>query len=390
LPQYWQLNLPTVLSVIGRAGCGLITIGRCIPAFYHIKIADSQTGKSDSSDAMISHLIGAGLGEILGPTRLQSGPSIMRSLLKNSNMLVFSDEMGRMIGGDKTGRDMNLRGMIDVLLELYSKNGSYQMVAYSDSEKNISLPWYAFSIIGNAVPSSLSDISISSLENGLMGRVNFFCYTGKLVPRGVDSGRPNHDLELFARKIHQIVNMQKHRDGDKTKGGAYNISTACVQTMLNDISSDILARCNDDSVQQEKKILLAPVYNNAIRYAMVFMLSGREPYDIFEPMQEEELDLGFRLAMSLAEWKINALVGRIYSTQFETDCGIFLAACRAVHARYLAGNGPRATMSTIANRSRRASWPLPRWREIIDYLAAAGRILVTREKGGKECYTPTV
>jgi DNA primase len=390
LPKYTQLNLPVVLSVIGQALCGKISIGSKIPALYNIKIAPSQIGKSEGSDAMIYALRKAGLMEMIGPSKLQSGQSIIRALSKQKNIVCFCDEGARMFAGDKNGRDGNAKTMIETLLTLFTQNGGYYSNVYSDSAKNVELDWFAFGLCANAVPDAIDDVSVSSLSNGLITRLNFFCYDGEIMPRGIaEDAKNNSNLDRFAAKIADIWTMRQSNDGDKIKGGAFSLSIKNVKSMLQDISDETIRKCNENLHDSIKTSIIGQIYDMTLRLAMIHIGSSREAWEITAPVEEADVVYGYRLARLLTDWKLNVLIRRVSGSEFEEFCNVFYDGVVSCHARYLAGKGGRASIATISERKKKAKWPLKIWTEIINYMEETNRITVDR-KGQKMFFAPNI
>ncbi len=388
LPKYRQLILADILSVIGQALCGKISVGKKIPAMFNLKVAPSQVGKSEISDAMIYALRRAGGGDIIGPSKLQSGQSITRALAKKNNILCFCDEGARMLSGDKKGNDSNAKTMIETLLTLFSKNGTSYDSAYSDSSKNVELEWFAFGLCANATTDILDEISVSSLSNGMATRINFFCYDGPILSRGIGEGsKVNEDLSRFASKISAIISMNQHSEGDRIRGGAYSLSTAVVKEMLRSISDEVVRRCNENMHDNIRNSIIGQTYDMTLRIAMCHMASSRELWDLYDPIEEADITYGYRLARILSDWKLNVLMRRVSGSEFEEWCNIFYDGLVSCHARYLLGKGARPSISTIADRKKKAKWPVKVWHEIVSYLEATEKINVEK-RGDKMFFSP--
>jgi DNA primase len=390
-PQYPQYPFPVVLSTIGLFGCGLISIGKIMPTFYHVKLGISRSGKSDADALMTYALHKQGLGDYLGPQVYASGPAIVNTAMaaKGGRMLSFLDEVGEIITASTAGRDSKSLGLSKSLLELHSLNGTRYLGAYADKEKNPRTPWFCFGFVGSTVIDATRGLSQASFKSGLMSRTNFFAYDGKQQKRGVFSGELPDELREFTSKLYNLSKMEKHHNGDHERGGAFSLSINEVAWRLEEIGDFIVKTVNDSDGDDIIATLVSEIYNDTLRYALVKILSSRELYRIYDPVEIDDIEYGFELAKILAFWKLEKLYPTVSNGEYDEDCKIFLSGLKACYQRYLQKKEGRPTKKSIITKrkGKTKNWNLKRWQEITELLVETGEIRVEFDRG-KEYYFP--
>lgn len=380
LPKPWQYKLPVVLSTIGRAITGKIRHPQALPVFYHVIVAPSGSGKSAASEEMYQALIQYGLGDLLGPQRFASAQAIFSTLKKDGGVLLsFLDEVGGLMSSGGNTASNQIRQQAEALLELYSvagkTSGNYRL-NYSNKDRDVEvLGLLAFAFCGCTTPRCFSSISPTSLDDGLFSRVNIFYREGDVSPRG-EKERENRPMESFCNKINAIVSSNK---GFEDVGGA-DISTELVRGMLAEIDQWCADEINKDSMNDARNSFYTKVYLDSIRYALVHMASSRPIHCMTDPMEQQDLEYGHQIAVALAMWKANVLLGKVHHGDFETDWKEFLLGVRAAARKSKTGF---VTRKAIADRRKRSNnWPPRRWAEIEEFLISTGRVVMKESSRG--------
>lgn len=384
LPEPWQYKLPVVLSVIGRAITGKIRHPQAIPNFYHVIIAPSGSGKSSACVEMQRAIIRAGLGDILGPSRFSSEQAIFSTLQNDgANTLCFLDEITPLLSqGGKNGSG-NSAQQTKALLELYSlsgmTSGEYKL-NYANKDRNVKIDGLmAFSFCGCATPRCFNSLSMESLEDGFFSRANIWYREGMVKPRG-EKLEANPLIDDFCNKIYFVL---KSGDSSSEEGGV-NIDTSGVKNNLRHIDEWCSDKINEDPMNNARNSYITKVYLDSLRYAMVHMASSRELWCIADPMEEVDIRYGHGIAKALAEWKINILLSKVHSGDFEADWREFISGMKAAAPR--AKNGMVSRKAISDRRKKANNWTPRRWDEIIEFLHSTGRISINNE-GRCQTYT---
>jgi DNA primase catalytic core len=374
LPKQWQFSFPVVCSVIGAVVCDKISAAGVIPNSYAVRLAVSGGGKSEIDKRVQEVMVRHGLDGILGPQKFASGPAVISNLMNKPNMLCFLDEVTGYLARNGRG-ERELNGMTNVLLELYGQSGSvrgYESV-YSNKDDNKKIDWFSFSFVGNCTPNVFKAIDQDSIGSGLVSRIDFFCYLGRLQKRGVWRGY-NEDLLKFG----EALSFLSRRSVKSDEGSKINeLSLEQVSKRLDQLEDEIFELIGSDYKNNSIVALYNKIFKDALRYSMIHHAATQPLHCLYDPIEPESMEWGIAVAKELAKWKANKLVNNLNYGEFDADCAVFLEALRAANSRYLAGKEGRPNRKTIsAKRRATRNWPSIRWEQIIDSLSKNGDIRV--------------
>lgn len=120
-------------------------------------------------------------------------------------------EFGGLVKRFSNGRDENIQGLMNVMLDIHSKAGpdSYSnAINYSDSAKNVpSLKSPAYSLLGDTTPEVFESINSFLLNNGFISRFNIFEYKGIRTKMN-----ENPDREIDSHFIDHLVTLARVSD----------------------------------------------------------------------------------------------------------------------------------------------------------------------------------
>lgn len=135
------------------------------------------------------------IDEMVGPSAFASGQAILKTIAKKPCFLSILGEFGLTLQSLSDPRNPTSLIYRKVLLDVFSKSGSRQVMhssAYSDSEKNVqSIASPSMSLLCEGTPGTFFEgLNASHIRDGLLPRFLMIHYQGKRVPRNSDVSTP--------------------------------------------------------------------------------------------------------------------------------------------------------------------------------------------------------
>lgn len=375
IPQFY---MPVILSHIANAIAGKIVFSGIWPLFYNVKIAGSSTGKS-RSDKILKSIIEkrSDFENFYGPNKPASGPGILTGLQGNPQQLMILDEMQSLFKrygiNDPIGD-----GKREALLELYSEAGSVIKKTYGSTKNSFEILQPCLNILGNTTLGIFDSIKTDDFASGLIPRVDFWCFDGKVEAMKFVGATSNPKLDSFCDGLAHLYNVGT---GDTPQGdlsflGPTDIfkDNGCSQ-ILDDILTEKADYANDNNNQEENKALVNRKLEIAIRYGMVH--HAAKSIDMRSPMVPDSLIYGRAMADMLVDWKINTLGSKVTSSELQRKCEVFKKAILSS----IRAEREKPTFKFLINRSRELKgWSKKEAQEVIEMLETRKEIALDEEK----------
>lgn len=396
-----QYNLPVCLIHIASALAGKIKYRNCHPSFLFIKLGDTSTGKTEADDTIkekiYSELRFTDFGKdsegnrtqtniFYGATDIASGPGFLRGIQKQPTELIMLDEVVYFFESYGSN-DGNAASKKKEILEISTSPGQPKSRPYSDSGKNITIDYPVLNLIGNAPTKAIfNNITLKDFSSGLVPRMDFFCYDGKIKYRN-DPQQYSDAGSAFIDRLYRLKTLKK-------PDGRYVLTSgfegAAVDIGITDEAYDFLnsegKKIIDEGNQYEDdgmRGIISRQYNSMVKFALVHIGSTRPMDNIFDPIELKDLIWGKEITQCLKNWKINVLTKNINAGKFDAWCNVFLDACKSAMAN---GKKPSGKM-LISRRPQLKDLSPKQWDEVVKVLKARELIIIKEEK--KTIYYPT-
>lgn len=377
-----QFYMPVILSHIANAIAGKIVFSGIWPLFYNVKIAGSSTGKS-RSDKILKNIIEkrGDFQDFYGPSKPASGAGILMGLQGNPQQLMILDEMQSLFkryGGisDPVGDSKR-----EELLGLYSEAGGVIKKSYGSAKNSFELVQPCLNVLGNTTLGVFDSIKMDDFASGLIPRMEFWCFDGKIEATKFVGEILTPGLEVFCDQLAGIYNAEiKTTENNLSWLNPYNVFSGSCQQILDELLQEKADFANNPKNQEESKALVARKLEIAVRYGMVHHASVVA--DIFSVMSMESMEYGRRMADMLVDWKIKVLGSKVTTGDLHRRCELF--------KKYLAlglKNGKKTcTFKYLSARcTEMKNWSKKETGEVIDMLVTRDEILINDEKN-KERY----
>lgn len=397
-----QYNLPVCLIHIASALAGKIKYRNCHPSFLFIKLGDTSTGKTEADDTIkekiYSELRFTNFGKdsegnrtqtniFYGATDIASGPGFLRGIQKQPTELIMLDEVVYFFESYGSN-DGNAASKKKEILEMSTSPGQPKSRPYSDSGKNITIDYPVLNLIGNAPTKTIfNSITLKDFSSGLVPRMDFFCYDGKIKYRN-EPKQYSDAGSVFIDRIYKLKTLKKP-DGryvltSGLEGAAVDIGiTDDAYSFLISEGKKIIDEGNqyeDDGMRG----IISRQYNTIIKFALVHIGATRDIDNIFDPIELKDLLWGKQITQALKEWKINVLTKNINAGKFDAWCNIFLDACKSAIS-----NGKKPSGKALVGRRPILKDLSPKqWDEVVKVLKAREQIIIKEDK--KTFYFPVI
>ena len=345
IPAY---NFPLVLVLIARAISGIIRINSLWPSLYMIKVGGTSTGKTDA-DSFFINAIAPKIPGFFGPTDFASGAGLMRGLVEHPQCVIVLDEVTQLFKR-YSGADKVIDDKLNTLLTLYTMSGRTFEKPYGDSKKNFRIENPCINLIGNATPLIFKEIRPQDCESGLLQRLTFWNYNGKIPYRTVsfsDRVESNPPLQKF------IAGLQRLMDNKDKLSPLLTESNEAMQVVITDEAKELLQKFSH-SVTDNANAASHPgttgvasrQFHEAQKYALIHLASRCEGELLTTPLDVQDIDYGIKISGELSRWKSAHLLGSgLVHGDFHRDCNVVVAAAVACQVANIA--------PTVPNMSRK-------------------------------------
>lgn len=368
IPQFY---LPVIFSHIANAIAGKIHFDGTWPNIYNVKIAGSSTGKSRSDNILRSIIEKrSDFENFYGSNNPASGPGILTGLKENPHQLMILDEMQSLFKRygihDPIGDSKR-----EVLKEMYNYAGRNYTKTYGSTKNSFNIHDSCLNVSGNTTLGVFDSIKVDDFEGGLITRMEFWCFDGKVKAMKFVGKTTNPKLDSFCDGLSELYNSQQESSGqgDLSFLGATDI---CTDNGCNELLSDLILEnanySNNDSNSEENKSLVNRKMEISMKYGLVHHASTVD--DFRSPMSPDSLKYGIKMANMLVDWKIRILGNKVTTSELQRKCEVFK---KSLMASIRAGR-ERPTFKFLMNRSRELKgWSKKETAEVID-------MLVTRQE----------
>ncbi len=359
MPNIEQYTYPAVVSIIANAIAGRVTCQEVHPNLFNIKIGGTSSGKTETDKEFKKMLP----RDYVGITDIASGPALLRALDSTPQTLMMVDEVTSMFRNNKDPVQISKR---DTLMEAYSASGGLIKKSYANSKDSITADRVVVSMLGNCTMDIFSALSMEDFKSGLIPRMDFWCYDGKVPYRGLRQEKDTRFTDAIQR-IWQ-PNIVEPVDLPLTDRAAARLSMHSRNTI--------------DGVNHNKDVytgVTSRSYDLAIKYAIIHAVQVPSLTTNGMPtiIRLENIEYGIQVAKLIVKWKTDVLAKHIVTGDFHADCKTFLEA--------IEHSTQRPTFKHLANRRPQLkNWKLTHSREVINVLQKRGEIRICEE--GKTAY----
>ncbi|OGS40514.1 MAG: hypothetical protein A3K77_00785 [Euryarchaeota archaeon RBG_13_31_8] len=375
-----QYTYPAIISILSRAIAGKIKYEMVWPSFYNIKLGGTSTGKTKIDSIIKQAVIDVGLLNFYGSSDYSSDIGLLREMEDQNQTLICLDEASFIFKRYEKNNSY-IDAKIKTLLELQTNAGLEYKRSYADKKKNIYIQYPCIILSGNATPTIFNDLQLDDFESGLMQRFDFWYYNGLIQ---YQKNEPDYEaIKNFIKKIKVIYEIKNNQENN-----LYGLINPCkdisitkeAKITLNNYSKKIIDECNNNDNEGEKG-LISRKYNNSIKYALIHIAASRKSEDIFNPIDNNNIEYGIFISELLCNWKLDFLTQKVKAGDFDICCQWFIDG---VASAMKTGQNP--TGALLVNRKQKLKKLKPReWDDIVKVLKARQKI-ITKEINGKTCY----
>ena len=315
-------NLAGAIALLGTmAGQKVMTETGLRTNFINIIIGYSSSGKDAPQSAIPRLLQGTHTAsKLLGATELTSSAAILKDLEKNPVSLMIIDEVG-MTMKSMSNPQSHIADIPRQLTKLFSSTDRGHTKRYSESKRDIELPYHHSSLLGATTPNvfydSLTegDISTGFIPRGLF----FFSDHLPIIPSGDVDFTPDTNL---AKQLDLITHIPT-KVAKRVIVGGQSVEIPQPIIIERDKSADILFSdfqkdCHKLLIKHHQEPLKAAIYGrlaeHAAKLSLIHAVSrfGKTVKDV----NKADVEWGIGLAEYLVDWTANSMHKQIADNDF--------------------------------------------------------------------------
>lgn len=382
-----QYALCTIMTAIAGVIAGKITLDDIWPNLYNIKIGGTSTGKTYSDKKLRKAIYKNGdplLNTLYGPTALSAGQAIYRALQAQPYSVFVFDELTAFFKKMSNGKaEPNSQSQKEALLSIWSDSGGPIFKQYSNNQDTIKIDQACLTISGNTTPLFFDNIDSDDFLSGLVQRLEFYCYDGKIKDYEQRIGEENHKLREFVEKLAVLINTQ--HPGDLSSLTPYELKvTPEAKIILLQHSKESVRKANLGLESDGSKGIIGRSYEVGLKYAIIHHVSTRD--DIYSDLNSQSMQWGVDYAQQMADWKVHVLSNRITTGHFHKDCEILK---RAIQSAEKTGKTP--TFGVLCGRAKvMKNWDKTYLYRVVDVLEIRKEIVVDRTGGNLVLYSVSI